>query len=149
MKNRFFLTGILLLVSSSFGFAWWRFNSGYPSTSQTFHATITRDCAPWDGAAFTVKINLPHGKILDISIWQSPPIAFPTTYTFPDSTAQIGNTNLIFASGNAEPLSGTAFFSSIDEAHPVNGHFKFRMPDGTQIAGIFNAEWDYQLVLCG
>jgi hypothetical protein len=149
MKNRLLLTSTLLLLFSSLGFARLMFKTSNQPAAQTFHATITRDCAPWDGGAFAVKVDLPNGNILDISIWQSPSITFPTAYTFPDSTGQVGNAILIYPAGEPESLKGTVSFTRVEEAYPLEGNFKFVTASGSQIAGIVKAEWDYQIVLCG
>lgn len=149
MKTRFFLTSILLLLFLSIGFAWLTLKASSQPAAQIFHATIRHDCAPWDGAAFTINIDLQHGNSLTISIWQSPSSALPSAYTFPDSTRQIGNALLLDPTGQAESITGTVTFTHLDEEYPVEGNFKFVTASGAQIIGIFIAQWDYQVVLCG
>ena len=43
--------GFLILV-----IAWFMYSSRNQDVAQVFPATIDRDCAPWDGSAFTVSI---------------------------------------------------------------------------------------------
>lgn len=84
-----------------------------------------------------------------ISIWQSPSSALPATFTFPDSTGQVGNAMLLDQTGKAESVTGTVSFTHMDEEYPVEGNFNFVTASGTQIVGIFKAQWDYQVMLCG
>lgn len=149
MKTRFFLTRIMLLLFLSLGFGWWLFKTSPRPAPQVFTAIIRRDCAPWDGAAFTTNIDLQNGNSLTISIWQSPSSSLSSTYIFPDSTGQIGNALLLAPTGNAESITGTISFTHLDEEYPVEGNFKFTTATGNQIVGIFKAQWDYQVMLCG
>jgi len=149
MKPRiqfFLIVGAIILV---LGVALYTFLQRDQSPAQVYPATIQRDCAPWDGAAFTVRIPWQADTVIDISIWQSPDINFPKTFSFPDATGQVGNAILIYAAGVPEPLSGTASFSRVDQSIAVTGRFDMRDEAGNQFKGIFNAEWDNQMMLCG
>ena len=118
-------------------------------STQVFPATVNRDCAPWDGAAFTVRIALSGGDIIDISIWQSPEIKFPVTFSFPDNTGQVGNAILNHPVGLPEPMSGTVFFWRVDRENPVEGKFDFVTETGERFEGQFKAEWENQTMMCG
>ena len=116
---------------------------------QAFPATVSRDCAPWDGAAFTVKISVPNGRTLDLSLWQSPDISLPARFTFPDDTGQVGNALLLPLSGMPEQLTGEVWFRSVRQGTPVEGRFSLKSASGEQFQGTFVAEWDDRIVLCG
>jgi hypothetical protein len=115
----------------------------------TYPATVYRDCAPWDGAAFTVQIPLGRGDVIDISIWKSPEIQIPITFTFPDDTGQTGNAILSHHVGQLDALSGTVRFQSVVEGQPVRGSFNLHNESGEIFEGSFEAEWDDQFFLCG
>jgi hypothetical protein len=91
MKPRTPLAIAISLLILILGIALFTFSRQNQEALQTFHATVNRDCAPWDGAAFTVSIPLGDGTIIDLSIWKSSDIRLPTTYSFPDETGQVGN----------------------------------------------------------
>ena len=147
MKSRtlfFIAIGLLLL-----GVAVFIFSTQDQEPAQTFSATINRDCAPWDGSAFTVSIPMSAGAVIDISIWQSPDIKFSKTFSFPDNTGQVGNVSIRSASGEYEQLSGTVFFQRVDEGSPVSGRFELATEAGQRFEGQFEAGWENQIALCG
>jgi hypothetical protein len=138
----------LLLVIVLIGI-FYSYSAPGAETLQTLPATVNRDCAPWDGAAFTVKVSMPDGRTLDLSIWQSPEITFPTSFTFPDKTGQIGNALLLPPSGTPEQLTGEVWFQSVRQGTPVEGRISLISERGEPFQGTFVAEWDDQIVLCG
>ncbi len=145
-RNRFFLVlGAIILV---LGIALYTFLQSDQAPVQIFPATIHRDCAPWDGSAFTVQIPLQSGTVIDISIWQSPEINFPKTFSFPDTSGQVGNAILIPSAGVPQPLSGTVSFSRVDASIVVEGEFDLSDEAGNQFKGNFNAEWQELMMLC-
>jgi hypothetical protein len=141
----------LLIVISMFilGTGWYTFSTHRPATVQTLPATINRDCAPWDGAAFTISIPLEIGTAINISIWQSPDIKFSKTFSFPDNTGEIGNAVHRSALDEYEQLSGKVFFSRVNMESPVEGEFDLKDEKGNQFKGKFKAEWSDQVVMCG
>jgi hypothetical protein len=132
------LSGILFFTSLS-----------NQETLQVFSASVNRDCAPWDGEAFTVKVSTLDGRELDLSMWQSPEIAVPTRFAFPDETQQVGNALLIPRSGMPEQLTGEVWFQSVSEGKPIEGRFSLTSERGEQFKGKFVAEWEGQRALCG
>jgi hypothetical protein len=116
---------------------------------QVFQATVNRDCAPWDGSAFTVKIPIEGGEVIDISIWQSPDIKFPKTFSFPDDSGQVGNAILIYQTGLPDVLTGDVWFQSVGEEMPLEGRFKLKTEGGGVYVGQFKAQWENQIALCG
>src|SRR5215207_9595023 len=86
MKSRLFLSILLTLLLISVVAVWFFFRSHIKSPAHVFPATVDRDCAPWDGSAFTVSIPLPDGSTISISIYWSPDIKLPSRYSFPDET---------------------------------------------------------------
>lgn len=149
MKN-YTLTLLSIFIGLSIlGVSWYTFAMHYPESAQTFPATVSRDCAPWDGSAFTVRIPWNKGDVLDISIWQAPEIKYSVTFSFPDNTGQIGNASYQFVSGEYQPLSGTVFLGRVDRESPVEGRFELVTDQGQHFEGQFKAEWEDLMMLCG
>jgi len=147
MKSRtpFVITiGLLIL-----GIALLAFSTRTQEPAQVFPATINRDCAPWDGAAFTVYIPTDNEAIINISIWQLPDIKRPATFSFPDETGQVGNAVYLQPSGEYEQLSGKVSFSSVGEGSSVEGEFNFTSERGDEFKGRFTAEWENLIAMCG
>jgi len=114
-----------------------------------YPATIERDCAPWDGAAFTVSIPWDQAAILNISIYQSPEITHPVTFSFPDETMRIGNAYLLLPDGSPEQLTGKIFFAGVHTGRIVEGRFDLISAGGEKVMGRFRAEWGNQVAYCG
>ncbi len=147
MKSRtaFVITiGLLIL-----GIALFTFSTRTQEPAQIFPATINRDCAPWDGSAFTVSIPTNDGIIIHISIWQSPDIKLPVTFSFPDNTGQVGNASLILPAGMPQQLSGEVSYLRVDSESPVEGEFNLKDESGKQFNGKFKAEWGNEIIMCG
>ena len=117
--------------------------------AQTFPATVNRDCAPWDGAAFTVSIRYDPITTITISIWKSPDIKFPSTFSFPDETGQVGYAYILPELGPLQQLSGEVSFWRVDGESPVEGRFDLLTEAGRQFRGQFKAEWGNEIVYCG
>ena len=147
MKSRtlfFIAIGLIIL-----GITLFTFSARNQEPAQTFSAIINRDCAPWDGSAFTVSIPMSAGAVVDIYIWQSPDIKFSKTFSFPDNTGQVGNASLRSVSGEYEQLSGTVFFQRVDEGSPVAGRFELVTEAGQRFEGQFEAGWENRVAVCG
>jgi hypothetical protein len=123
--------------------------SANPELLQEFPATVNRDCAPWDGPAFTVNIPLDDGRTVSISIWQSPELGGPVTFSFPDPSGQVGNASLFPAGGMPEELSGTVHFQGVQAEQPVEGQFNLVTENGDRFKGRFTAAWGDATMLCG
>jgi len=117
--------------------------------AQILPGTINRDCAPWDGAAFILSFRYDPITTITISIWQSPDIKFPTTFTFPDETGQIGFAYTLPELDPLEELTGKVTFWRVEEGIPVEGEFNFMTQRGKQFNGKFTAEWGNEVVYCG
>jgi len=147
MKSRtFFIIAISLFI---LGVALFTFFNRDQESSQAFPASVTRDCAPWDGAAFTVRVPMEAGKVISISIWQEPDIKFPVTFSFPDNTGQIGNAYQRSTPDEYGQLSGKVSFSRVNRENPIEGEFELTNEKGEKFIGKFIAEWDDQVVMCG
>ena len=145
MKPRTQFLIVIGLITLILGVTWYSFSRRNLEPAPIFPATVNRDCAPWDGAAFTVLIPYDSMTTISISIWQSPDIKLPVTFSFPDDTGQIG-----FAYTLADkPLSGEVFFLRVDEAWPVEGRFDLRDENGKRFIGKFKAEWSKVTAMCG
>ena len=149
MKPRtqfFIVVGLIILI---LGVTWLSFSTRNQEPAQIFPATINRDCAPWDGAAFTLSIPTEDGIIIHVSIWQSPAMKLPVTYSFPDETGQIGFAYILPELDPLQQLSGEVFFRRVEEGIPVEGEFNFTTENGKEFKGSFTAEWGNEVVYCG
>ena len=142
-RTQFLITiGMLILILA---ITWFSFSRRDQKPAQTLQATINRDCAPWDGAAFTLLISYDSITTISISIWQSPDIELPVTFSFPDDTGQIG-----FAYLHPDnPLRGEVSLLGLDEAGPVEGGFDLKNESGRRFNGKFKAEWGNEIMYCG
>lgn len=142
----FLFIGFLLLV---IGIGLVVFFPSNPAHLQTFPAIVNGDCAPWDGPAFTVTIPYDSSSTIIISIWQSPEIKLPSTFSFPHENRNVGDAFYVSASGEFEQLTGQVSFGLIREGRPVKGKFRFSKENGAQLQGKINAGWGNELVYCG
>ncbi len=148
MKSQTSLAALLIFALTVLGGVWFFSTWGHQEPTPVFPATIRRDCAPWDGSAFTLSIPV-EGSVLGISIYQSPDIKLPVTFSFPDETGRVGNALLVLPSGSSEPLTGKVSFQRVEQGSPVEGEFNLLSDTGEQFKGKFIAEWDNQPVYCG
>jgi hypothetical protein len=149
MKSRASLLLLILLVLIAVSGIWYFHVLPKLQPASIFPATVSRDCAPTDGSAFTVRISLDNSDLIDISIWQSPNIPLAVTFFFPDNTARIGNAILIHPIGLPNVLSGKVRFQRVDQNQNVAGEFDLFDEFGNQFRGRFEAEWDHRIALCG
>lgn len=125
------------------------------STTQTvqtdvvFEATVNRDCAPWDGMAYTITIPDQTVSGIVVSIWKSPDFHFPVTYSFPDSSGRVGTAIHRSAYGSSQQVNGKITLQPFEAGSPIEGRFNFTSEDGKQFNGNFKAEWGNQIALCG
>lgn len=148
MKPRtqfFFALGFLIVV---FGIALFSFLLHHREPLPVFTVTINRDCAPWDGGAFTVSIPMDE-SVINISIYQSPAIRHPVTFSFPDESMQEGSAFLLLPTGLPQQLSGKVIFQSVEEGKPVEGEFSLTTESGEHFKGQFNAQWGNEIIYCG
>ena len=145
-RTRHFLALALLMLV--IGITTFIFSRQNQEPVQQFPATINRDCAPWDGAAFTVSVPIAESTI-NISIYQSPDLRLPVTFSFPDETLRVGSALLIFPAGLPEQLRGRVYFQRVEEGKPVDGKFDLATDSGQQFRGMFKAEWETETVYCG
>jgi hypothetical protein len=147
MKSRTLLfTAIGLFI---LGIAIFAFPPRNQAPAQVFPATVNRDCAPWDGSAFRVRIPLKDGDVIDIGIWQTPDIKFSKTFSFPDDTGQVGYASLIDPAGSYEQLTGAVWFEGVSEGRTVAGGFRLKDERGAVFEGRFAAAWEGQVAMCG
>ena len=116
---------------------------------QVFSTKINRDCAPWDGAAFTVSISYRPASDIYVSIWQQPDKNFPSAFTFPDETGRIGYVYILPEIDPLIQLRGKVNFQRIERGIPVEGSFDFQDESGHRYKGKFIAEWGNEAVVCG
>ena len=145
-SQKVFVLSVVLLILH---IALFTFFTRDQASLQTFLATAHRDCAPWDGAAFTVRVPMSDGTLIDISIWQSPDIMFSKTFSFPDTTGQVGNAILIHPAGLPDVLNGNVVFQRVQAGLPIEGRFNLTSERGARFEGQFHAEWSEQVVMCG
>ena len=148
MKTRiqfFVIPGLIILT---LGVIWLNYSTRNQEPVEVFPATINRDCAPWDGGAFTILIPV-DSTTLTISIWQSPEINHQVKFSFPDESGQVGMAYSMPALDPLEQLSGDLSFTRVDEGISVEGEFNFTIESGKKFKGRFKAEWGNQVVYCG
>ncbi len=138
--------GLLILI---FAIVWFSYPTRNQEPAQVFHATITRDCAPWDGAAFTVSFRYDPVITIAISIWQPPSFAFPVTFSFPDETMRVGIAYSLPELDPLEELTGKVTFRRVEEGMPIEGEFNFTAESGKHFKGKFEAQWGNEIVYCG
>jgi hypothetical protein len=114
-----------------------------------FKASVNRDCAPWDGMAYTITIPYRASSVINVSIWQAPDFHFPATYSFPDSSSRVGTAIYLSRSDSAQSLNGKITLQPFEVGSPIHGRFNFTSEDGEQFKGSFKAEWGNQIALCG
>ena len=131
------------------GVIWYALSIQHQKALQIFRAAINRDCAPWDGGAFTTLIPMNDGTTLHISIWQSPDIKLPVTFSCPDETGQIGFAYILPETDTLQELTGEISFARVEVGSPVEGQFNFANENGKQFKGKFIAEWGNEIVYCG
>ena len=148
MTRRVLSISIISLTLLITGIVWYAFSTRDQIPVQIISATVNRDCAPWDGSAFTVSIPL-QGLGITISIYKSPDIKLPTTFLFPDDTLSVGNALLILPIGSPEPLTGKVSFQRVVQSVPVEGQFDLVTKAGKHFKGKFLAEWGNEIVYCG
>ena len=148
MKSQTSRYALFIFVLVVLGGIWFFSTAGYEEYTPVFPATIQRDCAPWDGSAFTVSIPIAK-SVLRISIYQSPDIKLPATFKFPDNTGRVGNAVLILPASSPAPLTGKVSFQRVEPGMPVQGEFHLLTEMGEQFNGKFTAEWNEQPVYCG
>lgn len=148
MKFRVSLLLAIVPLILIFGVTWFTLSRGSPAPEHIFPATINRDCAPWDGSAFTVSIPVEDAGI-NISIYQSPDIKLPTNFSFPDDTMSLGNALLILPIGPPEQLTGKVTLQRVEQGSPVEGIFDLTTVMGEKFKGKFIAEWGNEVMFCG
>lgn len=149
MKSRTSIYGLLGLLLIALGGIWFFHAWKAQAPAQVFPATVDRDCAPWDGEAFTVSIPWSDTSTMSISIYRSPDIKLPSSYSFSDETMSEGHTYLLLPDGLPEQLAGRVWFQRVEAGLPVEGRFQFRTEAGVEFEGQFVAEWGDEIVYCG
>ena len=112
-------------------------------------AVVQTDCAPWDGAAFTLSIPFDTGRLVRVSIYQSPHLQHRVTFSFPDPTGRVGEASFHPEFGPVAALKGTVTFQAVQEGIPFQGEFDLQSTDGMHLRGHFDATWVDRQALCG
>jgi hypothetical protein len=151
MRSRSLLYLLIVLLFVALGGIWYRYFASTEGPSKIFPAEVNRDCAPWDGAAFTVAVQYDPVTVIYITIWQTPDIRFRTTFPMPDDVEaeQDGYAYILPEVGPYLPLNGEVSFQRVDVGMPLEGGFNFTSETGGQFEGRFIAEWGDQVVYCG
>lgn len=126
-------------------------------------ATVERDCAPWDGAAFGLWIPAENfgGKPdswIYLRIWHQPEKS-RTTFFFPDKTGKNGRViyyldlkspqSIVWQKQPRQELNGQVHFIRVNEKESVLGEFDFLSEGNIHLKGNFEAQWINKIVLCG
>jgi hypothetical protein len=148
MTRRILVISIIGLILLFTGIAWYLSAARNQRPAQIISATINRDCAPWDGSAFTISVPL-EGRGINISVYQSPDIKLPTSFSFQDDPMSTGNVLLILPIGSPEQLTGRVYFQRVSQDVPVEGTFDLVTKAGEHFKGKFIAEWGNEIIYCG
>ncbi|MCC6299970.1 MAG: hypothetical protein IT314_11780 [Anaerolineales bacterium] len=149
MKRPGKILALLISLVIVVGAAWYFYDLQNQAPTRTFTATAKRDCAPWDGSAFTVTFQYDAETIIDITIWKSPEITSPSSFRFTDDEGQVGNALISSGGGAFVPMRGKVWFERVEEGVPVEGRFSLTSESGVLHEGGFVAEWESQIVYCG
>lgn len=144
MSQRFFLLWLLLA-----GFILSACTAPAVPSAPTFPAVIQADCAPWDGAAFTLSIPFDTGQLARISIYRAPDFQLRTTFSFPDTTGRVGNAVYQPELGEAQTITGRLTVDPVALDTPVRGEFDLQSTDGLRMRGRFEATWIQAQAMCG
>jgi hypothetical protein len=149
MKKLLALVPAVSLLLSSAGYA------QRAPAQPALYAEIVQDCAPWDGAAFTVAIQLVPGvkqlkpPVLHISIWQAANLPSGGRFQFPDATGRVG---AVYPDPPAKSLTtfrGDVSFRSVVQGKDVEGQFDLVDSLGKRYSGKFLAKWNGRFAICG
>lgn len=149
MKRRSGLVLLVILFIIALGGIFYFYSLPTHKSEQASPATARRDCAPWDGAAFTVTVQYDADTIIYISIWKSPDIPFPSAFELPDTERQVGDAYILPEFGTRISLSGKVWFQLVGMGIPVEGRFRLTSERGAAYEGGFVAKWESQTVYCG
>jgi hypothetical protein len=146
-QTQFLITVALTMLALSIAlFAYW---AKISEPERVFPATIDRDCAPWDGSAFTVSIPYDAASMITISIWKPPEFKISATFSLPDEEGQLGYAYIQSELDPPRPLNGKILFQRVGKGMPIEGRFSLTSERGETFAGRFIAEWGEQIALCG
>jgi len=149
MKPRTQLLTVIGLVFFVLGIAFFTFSKRNQEVLPVYPATIGRDCAPWDGAAFTLSVHFDPAYTIIISIWKSPDIKFPSSFKLSDETDGVGQAYILSEFDPLIPLHGKVSFQQVEPGGSVEGVFYLTDESGKRIKGKFNATWKNEPVMCG
>ena len=149
MKSRISPYALIIIAVIALSGIWFLSLLEDPEPAQIFPATINRDCAPWDGSAFTMSLQFDPITTITVSIWKSPSFAFPVTFSFPDDTLRTGIAYSLQELDPLEELTGNVTFRRVEPGIPVEGEFNFTTESGKRFRGKFIAEWGNAVVYCG
>ncbi len=149
MKSRILLYALIGLSALAFVIFWFSYSTNDQENTKVFDATVNRGCAPWDGSAFTVSIPYDPISTIEVSIWQSPDMERPVTFSFPDETGRIGSATHRPQFGSSEQLTGKVFFWHVEQGIPIEGEFNLFTEAGRQLKGKFKANWGDFIAMCG
>ncbi|MBM3125184.1 MAG: hypothetical protein FJZ87_08925 [Chloroflexi bacterium] len=141
--------GLITVPILLLGGLWYLYVLQSQESVQVFAASVVRDCAPWDGPAFTVSIPYEAGTIINISIYESPNIDHPARYSLPQGYSQVGQAVYFIRYSFSIPLTGKVSFPRVELGRPLEGEFDLRTESGHRLNGRFEAEWIDEIVYCG
>jgi len=61
----------------------------------------------------------------------------------------MGNAYLVPALGSYMALEGEVTLQGVNGDKPIEGRFRFRSERGDLLEGLFRAEWEDKVILCG
>ena len=127
--------------------------------------TSEHDCAPWDGAAFSLWIPAERfggrsNSWIYFRIWKAPEKS-QTTFIFPDQSQEprVGTViyyldlkspqSIVWQKQPRQELKGKASFFRVNRNEPVLGEFDFLSEKNIHLKGSFEAQWINKGARCG
>ncbi|MGA9533872.1 MAG: hypothetical protein WBR18_14225 [Anaerolineales bacterium] len=123
-------------------------------SATTYHGTIQRSCAPWDGAALAVNLDRSSGRgpdQLQIQLWRATLPAPAEVLALPEQSA--GGGQVFICDGVPDCAAAERarlVFESAPDDPTVRGRLQASWPGQPGLEVRFSATWaEQQAVLCG
>lgn len=126
-----------------------------PAAAAGREATIYFSHAPWDGAAYELRIPLSiaadaPNPVVRVNLWGNPEFAKSETVRFtgkedasggPGAGRGRASYQTVLDRSLPEPLTGAITFRALTQGRPVEGTYKLKLKSGRELRGKFRAAW--------
>jgi hypothetical protein len=118
-------------------------------------ATVSRDCAPFDGPAVTIYLT-PTAVALDpsppfvrISVWDAPEQVAGRTWTWPRTVNKATASRCVTGNDCVDSTSGSVTLGNFGPDSALSATVDVKFPDGSRIQGTVRGTWQSRRILCG